>query len=780
MDSGTKTSVFPADNLMPGTVFASRYEIIELLGRGGMGTVYKAYDRDLRETIALKLLRPEAASSEEMLERFRNEMKLARTIGHRYVCRMHDLGTNDGLPYLTMEYVAGENLRDVLLKSGPFPVERVVAIGRQIGEGLAEAHRKGVIHRDLKPQNIMIDASGNVRIMDFGIARPIEGSGLTREGVIIGTPEYMAPEQWAGETADPRTDIYALGAILYETATGRPPFSGETSFLLGLKHRSEAPPDPRTLNPAVPGDLAETILTCLEKERDRRFQTAEDVLARLAESSSPSSRPGPASKSDGARTKSIAVLPFTDLSSEKDQEYFCDGIAEELLTALTKIKNVHVAARTSAFAFKGRTSDVREIGRRLNVGTILEGSVRKAGTKLRITVQLIDVADGYQIWSERYDRDLVDIFAIQDEVTAAIIDHLALTLLPQEQQAVFTRGTDSLEAHNDYLKGLHYLWTYSSRGFDEAIRCFEAAIARDPRYARAYWGLSDAYLQVAFWGSVSSDLACGKVKEAAHKALELDPTLGDAHGALSYVYTIHDWNWPAAEAEAGAAVRLSPNSAMVHAYYSWFLLNTERFAEGIAEALKAKALDPVSSFIAFAAGLAFSMSGDFARAIEEFQTGIRMNPDFYILHSHLGMAYYASGRYEEAVRAHEKAVEISGRVPYITAQLALTYYQSGRQKEGDRIYEELEERSRLGYVPSVCFLQMCLVRGRIGAALRWLRRAGREHDSYLSWQRIMPKEYIRAPGEPRMKTLMKKAGIRAIIGRTLARYRIPTQPAARA
>jgi serine/threonine protein kinase/tetratricopeptide (TPR) repeat protein len=778
MDSGTRTSVFPADNLVLGTVFASRYEIIELLGRGGMGTVYKAYDRDLRETIALKLLRPDAASSEEMLQRFRNEMKLARTIGHRYVCRMHDLGTNDGLPYLTMEYVAGENLRDVLRKSGPLPAGRVVAIGQQIGEGLAEAHRKGVIHRDLKPQNIMIDESGCARIMDFGIARPIEGHNLTREGVIIGTPEYMSPEQWAGEPLDPRTDIYALGAILYEMATGRPPFSGETAFLLGLKHRSEAPLDPRSLNPAVPEGLADAILACLEKERDRRCRTAEDFLALMGALSSSLNRPGAAAVE--ARTKSIAVLPFTDLSPEKDQEYFCDGIAEELLTALTKIKNVHVAARTSAFAFKGRTSDVREIGRRLNVGTILEGSVRKAGTKLRITAQLVDVADGFHIWSERYDRDLVDIFAIQDEVTAAIIDHLALTLLPQEQQAVFTRGTDNLEAHNDYLKGLHYLWSYSSRGFEEAIRCFEAAIARDPRYARAYWGLSDAYLQVAFWGNVSPDLACGKVKEAAHKALEIDPSLGDAHGALSYVYTIHDWNWAAAEAEAREAVRLSPNSAMVHAYYSWFLLNTERFAEGVAEALKAKALDPVSSFIAFAAGLAFSMSGDYGRAIEEFQAGIRMNPDFYILQSHLGTAYYASGRYGEAVRAHEKAVEISGRVPYITAQLALAYYQAGRKEEADRIYGELEERSRLEYVPSVCFFQMCLVRGQIGAALRWLRKAGREHDSYLSWLRVMPKEYIQTPDEARIKTIMKKAGIKSIIGRTLARHRILTRPVARA
>jgi tetratricopeptide (TPR) repeat protein len=319
---------------------------------------------------------------------------------------------------------------------------------------------------------------------------------------------------------------------------------------------------------------------------------------------------------------------------------------------------------------------------------------------------------------------------------------------------------------------------YSSLGFTEAIRCFEQALQLDPNYAQAYWGLSDAYLQVAFWGDMPPRQACARVKLCARRALAIDPTLGDAHGALSYVHLIHDWDWDSAEREALEAVRLSPNSSMAHTYYSWFLLQAGRLQEAVSEALKAQCLDPVSSFIAFSVGLAFGMTGDFSRAIEEFQAGLRLNPDFYILHAALGMTYFADGKYAEAIMAHEKAVALSRRGPYFVSQLAMCYCQSGRKSEADALWLELEERAQREYVRPICFVQMHALRGNIGQMLRWLRKAGEEHDSYLSWLRVFPVEYLQGRGESRLKVGLKKMALNLAIGRSMARNRIRETPQA--
>jgi TolB-like protein/Tfp pilus assembly protein PilF len=393
------------------------------------------------------------------------------------------------------------------------------------------------------------------------------------------------------------------------------------------------------------------------------------------------------------------------MSPERDQEHFCDGIAEELISSLARIRELRVAARTSAFFFKGKTADIREIGQKLGVEAIVEGSVRKAGSALRITVQLINVADGYHLWTERYDREIKDVFAIQDEVTSAIIEHLMITLLPEERSGIFRRKTDSVEAHELYLKGLHYLWMDLSRGFKDTIQAFEQAIEKDPEYAHAYWGLSDAYLQMATWGKVPPSDACRKAKFYVRKALAIDPSLGEAHALLSYIYVVHDWDWKTAELEFLEAIRLNPNSSIVHAYYCYFLLTAQRFDEAMAEALKAQSLDPASSFIAFVVGTAFGISGDFPRAIEEYQTGIRLNPDYYMLHTWLGWTLFANGQYSEGIVAHEKALELSQRLPYFVASLATAYHKLGRTAEADALWRELEERAQREYVPAICFVQ---------------------------------------------------------------------------
>jgi tetratricopeptide (TPR) repeat protein len=357
-------------------------------------------------------------------------------------------------------------------------------------------------------------------------------------------------------------------------------------------------------------------------------------------------------------------------------------------------------------------------------------------------------------------------------VTTAIIEHLKLTLVPEEREGVFRRRTNNLAAHDLYLRGLRHLWNEAGQGFDDAIQCFERALAEDSNYAQAYWGLSDAYLQVAFWGNISPTEACQKVKQYARRALALDPALGEAHGALSYVHLIHDWNWDAAGIEALEAIRLTPNSSMVHAYYSWFLLNTGRVREGIAEALKAQSLDPVSSFIAFAVGLAFTVSGDLRRAIDEFQAGLRINPDFAILHEMFGRILFGNQRYEEARVAQDRAVTISHRFPYFVAGLAICHEQLGHKAEADVLWRELHERAAHEYVSPLCFLQMHALRGELPGLVRMLRQAARARDSRLCWLRVMPPEYYQAPSESRLIARLKRAVLRAAINRLIARRRI--------
>jgi serine/threonine protein kinase/Flp pilus assembly protein TadD len=772
-----------AKELSRGTILAGRFEIIEKLGKGGMGQVYRVEDKKIGAEIALKLINREISADQQTIERFRNELKMTRMISHRNVCRMFDLGEAEGSYFITMEYVPGEDLKSFVKRSRRLDAETAVRIAGQVCEGLAEAHRLGVVHRDLKPSNIMIDKEGNARIMDFGIARSIGARGMTGEGIVIGTPEYMSPEQVEGKAADPRSDIYSLGVVLFEMVTGRPPFEGDSAMSVALKHKTEMPPDPLQLNPQMASDLGRIILKCLQKDPVARYQTAEELRSDLdflekGRAPGPRTTPLPSPRAEGLAgikekgARSIAVLPFTDLSPEKDQGYFCDGIAEEIINSLTKIKNLSVVARTSAFFFRDTNMDVREVGRRLNVETILEGSVRKAGNRLRITAQLVNVADGYHLWSERYDRNLEDIFAIQDEVTAAIIENLKLSLVAHEKEAVLKRSTNDLEAHNLYLKGIHFLRTHGTRAYESAIDYFSQALEKDPEYAAAYYGLSETHFYIAFWGDQPPGEVCQKAKTYARKALEIDPTMGDAHGALSYIYTIHDWNWEAADRESLESLRLSPGSAICHTYRSFYLTHVERHEEAVAEAFEAQRLDPVSSINNTFAGVALVWKGEFGRAIDELETAKKMFPDFYLLRSFLGIAYYANGEYEKAVGEHQKATEISGGAAFMAVFLELALSQCGKKEEADRLFEELKRRSRTEYMNPTGLFLMHLERGHLAEAVKWLKKAGEIHDPNLSWMRIAPREMFKSPNDPKFLTLMKRGFVKAMINRTISRHRI--------
>jgi serine/threonine protein kinase/Flp pilus assembly protein TadD len=787
MSSTDETASAPASVVPLGHRLAGRYEVIEALGSGGMGSVYRARDLELGEDVAVKVTRREIASDPDFVRRFGRELKLARRISHRHVVRMYELMEDHGTRFIVMEYVAGENLRSLMRRSGRLGVPRTLAIARQVCEGLAAAHRLGVVHRDLKPSNVMIDAEGNARIMDFGLARSLAGGESTVRGVVLGTPGYMAPEQAAGLESDHRSDIYALGVILFAMLTGEPPL-GRVWHALLARARGEATAEADAGESEMAAPLLRVVATCLEADPARRFQRVEDLQARLAALAAAEESGetpvaivslGRNSAAADARNNSIAVLPFTDLSPERDQEYFCDGIADELISSLTAIKDLRVAARGSSFCFKGKAADIREIGRRLNVANVLDGSVRKAGRRLRITAELINVADGYQLWSERYDRDLADIFAIQDEVTGAIIDHLRLSLLPHEQEAAFKRGTEDVEAHGHYLRGLHHLYgAYAPRpgvpssSFHEAIACFERAVFEDPRYALAYCGLADAHLEMAFWGSSTPSAACAKVKRYARRALELDPALGDAHGALSFVYATHDWNWPAAGREGREAVRLSPRSPVAHAYYSCALAITERFEQALAEATEAVRLDPDHALAVLAKGLALMCAGRFQAAIDTLRAGTAAHPGYYMLTSFLGDAHGLRGEYDEALAAAERAVELSGRAPFILGRFGMECQRCGQTARAETILRELEQRADSEYVPPTSLFLMNMVRGNLASGLRWLEKAGETHDTILSWIRIWPWQGMRAPGEAKLSARAKKAFVRLLVGRIIRRHRI--------
>ncbi len=768
----TETLQAPREELATGATFARRYQIVEELGRGGMGKVYKAIDTEVKEKIALKLIKPEISRDEKTIERFQNELKLARKISHRNVCRMYDLNKEEGNYYITMEYVPGEDLKSMIRMSRQLSVATAANVARQVCEGLSEAHRMGVIHRDLKPSNIMIDKAGNVRIMDFGIARSLRTKGITGSGVMIGTPEYMSPEQVEGKEVDQRSDIYSLGVILYEMVTGRVPFEGDTPFTVGVKHKSEAPKDPKILNAQIPDDMNRIILKCLEKEKTKRQQNVDELISDLSgieEGVStvfevpPETKPLTTPITEIPAGRSIAVLPFADLSAQKDQEYFCDGLADELINRLTNIESLRVPARTSTFSFKGKEIDIQEIGTKLRVDMVLEGSLRKAGNKLRITAQLVNVADGFPLWSEKYERDEADIFALQDEISLAIVNKLRLKLLGEEKRKMVKRHTEDPEAYDLYLKGIYFWNKRSSESMQKGMVFFQQALEKDPVYALAYAALADAFNTLGFWGWMAPKEAFPKARDFAQKALEIDDTLAEAHNSIGFIYLHYDWDWVAAERAFKLALELNPNYAQAYAWHSNFLLSMGRLDEAIKEFKKALKLDPLSIHIRTFLADWLRVAGRLEEAEVELGKVLDMDPNFGLANFYLGYIYVQKKEYKKALASFQKGVKFTGGLPWAVGWVGFTYAVIGDTEKADKVLHDLLELSKERYIHPTSIGAVYLGFGDRDKVYEWYNKACEERDPFMPFldaYQTSPEHEKSFRSDPRFKELLKKIGLK--------------------
>jgi serine/threonine protein kinase/Flp pilus assembly protein TadD len=746
--SQTKTIQRPT--ISSGKTIAGKYKIIEEIGRGGMGVVYKAEDTRLKRTVALKFLPPEFTQDQEARQRFIQEAQAAAALDHSNICTVYEVDETDGQTFIAMSYIDGQSLKDKL-GDGPLPVDEAKDIAIQVAQGLKEAHYKGIVHRDIKPANIMLTEKGQAKITDFGLAKLSGGADLTKASTIIGTVAYMSPEQARGEAVDLRTDIWSLGAMLYEMLTGERPFKKNHEQALIFSILNDQPKPIKSLRPDVPLAIENTFQKAIEKDPRKRFESVGELIKGLQIQPS---------TSDSKVKKSIAVLPFSNMSADSEQEYFCDGISEELINALANVRDLHVVARTTAYSFKGKKIDVRDIGKKLNVEAVLEGSVRKSGNRLRITAQLINIADGYHLWSERFDREMKDIFDIQDEITLAIVDKLKLKLLGGEKAAIVKRHTEDQDAYNLYLMGRNFLQMLTVEGFIKGIEYLEQAADKDPDFALPFAALAIAYCNRSYWGNLAPDEAYPKAQVLTKRALEIDGSLALAYAASGFIKTFYDWDWLGANQDFRHALELNPNFSDIYQYYSYLLTFTHRHDDAVSIAKRAQELDPFSSLVNSHLGLILYWAGRIDEAVGVYKTTLSINPDYWHAHWILGQIYTHKSMDDEALIEYEKACELSGQNPVTVMALASFYFRVGPKQRSEKLIESLVDRSKSEYVCPMVFYFVNFIQGDLDQASVWLDKSCAERDSFLLWMLTHPNNRIRVPDHPLFNDILKKRGLR--------------------
>ena len=797
----------------------SHYRVLQQLGSGGMGVVYQAEDLILGRHVALKLLQPGPEVNREAVERFQREARAASSLNHPNICTIHEIGEFEGHHFIVMEFLEGQTLHHRVAWKA-LPTDEVLELAIQIADGLEAAHSKKIIHRDIKPANIFVTKRGQAKILDFGLAKlaaqphllpessdpsgmptPSMRELLTSHGAVVGTISYLSPEQAAGEEVDTRADLFSFGVVLYKMITGSEAFAGKTSAVIYHAILSKQPTPPEELNPAIPPGLAEIIQKALEKDPAMRYQTAAEMrddlkaLRRELDSgivtppisrASSSTLPRAASVSQkkiftrvaaavvavgllaaatwfflahrGAHEiSSIAVLPFVDATPDSGTEYLSDGIAQSLIDNLSRLPQLRVMASGTTFTYKGRQVDPRKVGQELKVDALLQGRVSKVGDNLLVETQLVNTADGTQLWGEQYDRRLSDVISIQTEISREIAGKLQLRLSGKDEARLARRDTENPEAYQVYLKGLYETRKYSKDGLEKGAAYFRQAIALDPNYALAYAGYADNRALAQDWFATSSE-TMPSAKAAAEKALQLDDNLDPAHTMLANIYLFYDYNLPAAESEFKRAVEIGPNSAFAHSFYGWYLISVKRFDQGIAECERARQLDPLSSETSLLLGQAYYLARRYDQAINQFRTTIDLDPGLWVAHDELGWVYEQKGDFPDAITEIEKARALEPNVAEPLASLGRAFALSGQAAKAAQVLDQLNKISGKIHVTPYNVASIYSAVGNKPAAMAQLEKAYQERSFYLSWLAVDPQlDSLR--GEPDFQGLIRRVGL---------------------